>query len=92
MSIRPIRFSSVTRSGVSLLPDRKGHWPVCDQVAFRMDWSNFTAQCSWKNRVIMDMLAAGYRRNEVARRLSITPPAITQRMNALHHRWQSYQG
>jgi DNA-binding transcriptional LysR family regulator len=39
----------------------------------------------------MDMLVAGYRRNEVARRLRITPPAITQRMQAVRNRWQAFQ-
>ena len=74
-----------------LLPDRKSHWPVPDQAAFRIDWSEFTSRCSRRDRFIMDMLVAGYRRNEVARRLRITPPAITQRMQAVRNRWQAFQ-
>jgi len=74
-----------------LLPDRRAHWPVPDQAAFRIDWSEFTSRCSRQNRLIMRLLAAGYRRNEVARRLRITPPAITQRMQAVRNRWQAFQ-
>lgn len=74
-----------------LLPDRKSCWPVSDQVAFRIDWSEFTSRCSRQNHLIMRLLAAGYRRNEVARRLRITPPAITQRMQAVRNRWQVFQ-
>lgn len=74
-----------------LLPDRKAHWPVSEQAAFRIDWSEFSSRCSRQSRLIMRLLAAGYRRKEVARRLRITPPAITQRMQAVGNRWQEFQ-
>jgi hypothetical protein len=85
------RCTSLATTADTLLPDRKAHWPIPDQVAFRLDWLNFTRYCSRKDRFIMDLLAAGYRRNEVARRLNVSAPRITQRMNQVHSRWQAFQ-
>ncbi len=86
------RCSSLEETPESVVTDRKGHWPVSDQVAFRMDWTAFANRCSRKERLIMNRLAAGYRRNEVAEELDVTPPAITLRMNQLHRRWCAFRG
>lgn len=83
---------SLTRAVESLIPDRKSHWPVSDQVAFRIDWSQFMGQCSRKDRLAVDLLAAGYRKHEVARHMNVSPSAVSQRTNQLHHRWQAFQG
>jgi hypothetical protein len=88
---RPFDCRSLAQTSETLIADRKGHWPVSDQVAFRIDWTEFSKQCSRRDRFIMSRLAAGYRRNEVAQELDVTPPAITQRMNQVRHRWQAFQ-
>ena len=75
----------------SLLPDRKAHWPILDQVAFRIDWSAFTAECSRRELFIMDLLAAGYRRHEVADPLNVTPSGLSRRMSRVRQRWQAFQ-
>jgi hypothetical protein len=89
---RAIQCRPLTGALESVLPDRRGHWPVSDQVAFRMDWSAFMSRCSRKDRLAVDLLAAGYRKNEVARRMKVTPSAVTQRTNQLRNRWQAFQG
>jgi hypothetical protein len=88
---RAIRCKSLSRAAESLVPDRKARWPVSEQVAFRLDWSEFMNQCSRKDRIAVDLLAAGYRKHEVARQMNVTPSAVTQRTNHLQNRWQAFQ-
>jgi hypothetical protein len=72
-----------------LLADRRSAVP--DLVAFRVDWSAFLAGQADRTRTAMSMLAEGYRRSEVADRLGVTRPAITQRMNKAQREWERFQ-
>jgi hypothetical protein len=65
--------------------------PVPDQVAFRLDWSTFLAQQTDRTRQAIGMLAAGHRRCEVADRLGVTRPALTQRMNRVRRDWGKFR-
>jgi len=72
-----------------LMDDRRT--PVPDQVSFRRDWSSFLAKQSDRTRTALAMLGAGYKQNEVADRLGVTPPAICQRIKKARREWQNLQ-
>jgi DNA-directed RNA polymerase specialized sigma24 family protein len=72
-----------------LLHDRRT--PPPDQVAFRIDWSRFLAQQNDRTRRAIGLLAAGYRRSEVADTLGVTRPAITQRMDRVRRDWEKFR-
>ena len=73
-----------------LMDDRRT--PVPDQVSFRRDWSAFLSKQSDRTRTTLAMLGAGYKQNEVAERLGVTPPAICQRIKKARREWISFQG
>ena len=62
-----------------------------DQAAFRIDWSKFLAGQSDRTRRTLAMLAEGYKQNEVADRLGVTPPAVCQRIKKARREWQNFQ-
>ena len=62
-----------------------------DQAAFRVDWSKFLAGQSDRTRRTLAMLAAGYKQNEVADRLGVTPAAVCQRIRKARREWQNSQ-
>jgi len=62
-----------------------------DQAAFRIDWSKFLAGQSDRTRRTLAMLAAGYKQNEVADRLGVTPAAVCQRIRKARREWQNFQ-
>ena len=72
-----------------LMDDRRT--PVPDQVSFRRDWSAFLAGQSDRTRTALAMLGAGYKQNEVAERLGVTPPAVCQRIRRARKEWQTFQ-
>jgi len=62
-----------------------------DQAAFRIDWSKFLAGQSDRTRRTLAMLAEGYKQNEVADRLGVTPAAVCQRIKKARREWQNFQ-
>ncbi len=74
---------------LTLLHDRRT--PIPDQVAFRQDWSTFMAQQTDRTRQAIALLAEGDQRCEVADKLGVTAPAITQRMNRARREWEALQ-
>ena len=73
-----------------LLHDRQT--PVPDQAAFRIDWSSFMSKQQDRTRTALAMLAAGHKQIEVADRLSISPPAVCQRLSRAEREWRVFQG
>lgn len=72
-----------------LLHDRRT--PPPDQVAFRIDWSEFLAEQSDRTRRAIGLLAAGYKRSEVADTLGVTRPAVTQRIDRVRRDWEKFR-
>lgn len=71
-----------------LFGDRRCRWPVPDLVAARLDFQDFLARrCDPRDRQIIDDRLAGLRNSEIADRLGISRPAVSQRLRALEHRW-----
>lgn len=67
--------------------DRRWRWPVVDYVGPSMDWSQFEGRCSRRDRRIIRMRRAGWRQTQIASKLGISPPAVSQRLRNLLSRW-----
>lgn len=73
-----------------LFGDRRCRWPVPDLVAACLDFQDFIArQCDPRDRQIIDDRLAGLRNSEIADRLGISRPAVSQRLRALERRWHA---
>ena len=66
--------------------------PVPDQVAFRIDFSDWLKRQPRRNRRIAEALAVGNATGEVARRFHVTSGRISQLRRQFHRSWQEFQG
>jgi DNA-binding NarL/FixJ family response regulator len=66
--------------------------PVPDQAAFRIDFAEWLASLSERDRLMIEQLATGERANCVARRLKVTPAAVSQHRAKWRSSWQSFIG
>ena len=73
-----------------LATDWKGRWPVTDQVAFRIDWSEFVSKCSSQEARAIGLLATGHNRSETAGLLGFSPAWMTQHMARVHDDWNKF--
>jgi DNA-directed RNA polymerase specialized sigma24 family protein len=61
-----------------------------DRVAWNDLWEKFLATLSWEEQLLLQRLAEGYRKNEIARFFRVTPPAVTQRKQRLLAKWREF--
>ena len=73
-----------------LRSDRNG-WEIGDQVAFRLDWHRFLGDQSKRARQICALLGQGYSRVEVAARMHVSCPTITQSTARIRKEWETFQ-
>ena len=73
-----------------LAADWRDRWPVADQAAFRLDWSEFVARCTSQDAKAMALLAVGHRRCEAAELLGVSPAWMTTHMNQAHRAWEDF--
>jgi DNA-directed RNA polymerase specialized sigma24 family protein len=66
--------------------------PVPDQVAFRIDFPNWLAILSRRNRRIAEALALGNSTGYVARRFRLSAARISQLRGELYRSWQKFHG
>jgi len=72
---------------------RAGHkTPIVDQVWFRIDFPDWLASLSRRERQIAKTLAAGHSTNEVARQFSISASRVSQMRRELNESWQRFHG
>jgi hypothetical protein len=65
--------------------------PVPDQVAFRIDFSDWLARHSPRDRRMIGWLIHGEGTQAVARRLGLSPGRISQLRRELHDSWLEFQ-
>jgi hypothetical protein len=63
-----------------------------DEAAFRVDFSTWLHALPGRRRRAAELLARGLRTGEVARRLGVTPGAVSQARRWLAHSWERFQG
>jgi len=101
-------FSSYAQRKKHLIRKRIGfdsmelHWrdAVCcshrtsvpDQVWFRIDFPDWLASLSRRERQIAKVLAAGHTTNEVAHQFSISASRVSQLRRELNESWQRFHG
>ena len=73
-----------------LTSDRNG-WAIGDQVAFKLDWHRFLGDQPKRTRKVCASLAQGHTRAEVAARMHVSRPAITQKMAKVQKEWETFQ-
>jgi hypothetical protein len=66
--------------------------PVPDQVAFRIDFPNWLAILSRRNRRIAEALAVGNSTGYVAKRFKLSAGRISQLRGELYRSWQNFHG
>jgi len=66
--------------------------PPPDQAAFRIDFTEWLARQSPRDRQIAESLAVGHRPGEVAGRLGISPGRVSQLRRQLRASWADFQG
>ena len=62
-----------------------------DEAAFRVDFAAWLGQLPGRRRHVAELLAEGRATSEVARRLGVTPGAISQARAALARSWADFQ-
>jgi hypothetical protein len=73
----------------SLACDRRSR--PADEAAFRVDFTEWLGRLPGRRRRIAELLAEGQMTSEVARRLGVTPGAISQARAALARSWGDFQ-
>lgn len=73
-----------------LAADWKERWPVADQVAFRIDWSEFVSHQADEDANAMALLAVGNSRCEAAKALGRSSAWMTQHMGRVYEGWQEF--
>ena len=73
-----------------IIVGRRWRWPLIDIVGTRLDWDAFVARCRERDKEILQMRAEGRPQREIAGRLGISPPAVTQRLCRLRQAWMTY--
>ena len=66
--------------------------PVPDQAAFRIDFPQWLASLSARDRRIVDELAAGERTSDVARRFGVSAGRVSQLRKQLKESWEEFVG
>ena len=74
-----------------LLKDQKNIWTPADQVAFKVDWTEFLSERDRRDGQIVGMLAKGYLRSEAAEAVGLSRPAVTYRMDRMQEDWEERQ-
>jgi hypothetical protein len=68
------------------------HTPVFEQVCFRLDFPEWLARLSRRNRRIAQSLSIGNSTSAVARRFRISPGRISQLRREFYESWQAFCG
>ena len=68
------------------------HTPVFDQVCFRIDFPEWLARLSRRNRRIAESLSIGNSTGAVAKRFRISPGRISQLRREFYESWQEFCG
>ena len=88
-----VSFTDVTGSPLRAFyltfGDRRWRWPMIDIVGTKMDWDAFLAHCDERDQRIVEMKIEGRSQTQIATELGISPPAVSQRLRALHQRWNA---
>jgi hypothetical protein len=63
---------------------------VPDQVAFRVDFPNWLASLSERDRRVVEQLILGERTRDVARRFGISPGRVSQLRREFHLAWLAF--
>ncbi len=73
-----------------IIVGRRWKWPLIDVVGTRLDWDAFVAHCRERDKEILQMRAEGCPQCEIAAKLGVSPPAVTQRLSRLRQAWTTY--
>jgi len=68
------------------------HTPVPDQASFRIDFPDWLATLSSRNRRLAKALAAGHSTSEVAKQFDISSGRVSQLRNELADSWRRFHG
>ncbi len=63
-----------------------------DEACFRLDFAEWLGRLPERKRLTAELLAEGHATGEVARRLGVTPGAVSQTRAWLGASWQAFQG
>ncbi len=63
-----------------------------DEACFRLDFEAWLSRLPARRRTTAELLAEGYGTLEVARRLGVTPAAVSQARSWLARNWREFQG
>lgn len=66
--------------------------PVLDQVWFRLDFPEWLAQLSRRDRRVALQLAQGHSTSHVAKRFRLSAGRVSQLRRELHESWQEFHG
>jgi hypothetical protein len=66
--------------------------PVLDQVAFRIDFSNWLKNQNRRKQYLIELLAVGNTATEAAKRLGVSRARISQLRSELQASWEQFQG
>jgi hypothetical protein len=64
--------------------------PIPDQVQFRIDFPNWLAGCSTRDRRLIEEMARGERTLDLARKFSLSPARISQKRREFHDDWTRF--
>ena len=85
------RFDATTASWTEAVVEDH-HTPVFDQVAFRIDFPEWLARLSSRDRRIAESLATGTTTQDVAARFGISAGRVSQLRRELHGSWRDFRG
>jgi hypothetical protein len=68
------------------------HAGPAEVAAFRLDFGAWSSNLDDRARRVVDLLAAGYRPGEAARRLGVSPARVSQLRSELRKSWLEFQG
>jgi hypothetical protein len=88
---RTVSLNGVTDLSVGfyqVFGDRRWRWPVVEIVGAKVDFDDFTRQCSRRDCRLMELKAEGWSQVEIADRMGVSPPAICQRLVKLRKDWE----
>jgi len=70
---------------------RRGRAPVPETVRFRVDFSEWLAGLSSRNRAVAESLAMSHSTGEVARRFGLSPGRISQLRGEFRQSWSRFE-
>ncbi len=92
---RAISFDDLDADGRSRIAEAlvQRRTPVFDQARIRIDWPEFLRlELTERERDVVTKLAEGWRRNEIARNLGLSPARVTQLMAGVADTYAEYLG